>query len=418
MVHPTKSKNVFIRRFSMRVAVIGGGAAGLTAAGSVKNSDVVLFEHTDKVGKKIYITGKGRCNFTNLCDPQTFLQNVVVNAPFLRSALAAFPPQSAIELIERNGCDTKVERGRRAFPQSDKASDITKALVKHAESNGAVITLNADVTDIVKDGDKLVVKSNVGEDVFDRVIVCTGGKSYPSTGSDGSMYGILKKLGHNIVSPVPSLVGLITKEDLSSAEGLTLKNVSISSDKIKPIFGDLMITSNGISGPIVLTLSSLASRREKPYDAQIDLKPAMSVEELDARIVKDFRSVSNKQFKNSLDELLPKSMIPLVVARSGISPEKQVNSITKVERASLVKAIKYFTVTVVGDEGFNHAVVTSGGVDVKEVNPKTMASKIVNGLYFGGEVLNVDALTGGYNFHIALATGYVAGISAGANDNE
>lgn len=402
----------------MRVAVIGGGAAGLIAAGSVKNSDVVLFEHTDKVGKKIYITGKGRCNFTNLCEPPEFLQNVVSNAPFLRSALSVFPPQSAIELIEQNGCPTKVERGRRAFPQSDKASDVTKALTRYAENNGTRIVLGADIIDIAKREDKFILKTSTGDEIFDRVIVCTGGKSYPSTGSDGSMYSVLKGLGHKIVPTVPSLVGLVIKEDLSTAEGLTLKNVSISADKIKPIFGDLMITANGISGPIALTLSALSARKQKPYSAHIDLKPALTAEELDARILRDFRAAINKQFKNSLDELLPKSMIPFVVAKSKILPEKQVNAVTKAERASLVQAIKSFDVLIVGDEGFNHAVVTSGGVDVKEVNPKTMESRIVKGLYFGGEVLDVDALTGGYNFHIALATGFVAGSHAGDDSNE
>ncbi|MCH5162632.1 MAG: NAD(P)/FAD-dependent oxidoreductase [Clostridiales bacterium] len=397
----------------MRVAVIGGGAAGLTAAGSVKNADVVLYEHADKVGKKIYITGKGRCNFTNLCDTQTFLQNVVRSGAFLRSALSVFPPEAAATLLERNGCPTKEERGRRAFPKSDKASDVTKALLRYAECAGAKISLGENITDIIKTDGGFIVESSCGDSIFDRVIICSGGKSYPTTGSDGSMYAVIEKLGHNVVKPVPSLVGLTTKEDLSSAEGLTLKNVTLCADGVKPIFGDLMITADGISGPIALTLSALAARRDKPYKVRIDLKPALTDEELDARILKDFRAALNKQFKNSLDELLPKSIIPIVVARSKVSPEKQVNAVTKQERAALVDSIKRFELTVVGDEGFERAVVTSGGVDVKEVNPKTMESKIVKGLFFGGEVLDVDALTGGYNFHIALATGFVAGTNAG-----
>lgn len=402
----------------MRIAVIGGGAAGLVAAGSARGAEVVLFEHADKIGKKIYITGKGRCNFTNVCDNETFLQNVVTNARFLRSALSKFSPDDAVRLIEDNGCKTKIERGRRTFPQSDKASDVTKALRRYAESNGADIRVDVEIKNITTDGSGFTVNYVGGSEKFDRVIFCTGGMSYPSTGSDGSAYAIIEKFGHNIVTPVPSLVGLTTKEDISAARGLTLKNVTICADGIKPIFGDLMITDRGVSGPVVLTLSAYLSRRNVPYSIYIDLKPAMTTEELDARLLKDFGSKLNKQFKNSLDELLPKSIIPFIINRSGISPATQVNSITKTERKTLVDAIKALKLTVTGNEGFGHAVVTSGGVDVKQVDPKTMQSKIVRGLYFGGEVLDIDALTGGYNMHIALATGYVAGASAAANEEQ
>lgn len=396
----------------MRIAVIGGGAAGLVAAGSAKGAEVVIFEHTDKVGKKIYITGKGRCNFTNVCDAQTFLSNVVVNAPFLRSALSRFSPEDAVRLLNENGCKTKVERGRRAFPQSDKASDVIKALHKYAEKNGADIRLYGEVQKISPDNGGFTVKYIGGSESFDRVIMCTGGMSYPQTGSDGSAYDMIAAMGHNIVKPVPSLVGLVTKEDISSAEGLTLKNVAVSTDGIKPIFGDMMVTSVGVSGPVILTLSAYCARRSYPYAVHVDLKPAMSDEELDARLLRDFGSKLNKQFKNALDELLPSAFIPLVVKRSGIEPTRQVNSITKAERRSLVGLLKSFELTVTGNEGFDRAVITSGGVDVGQVDPKTMQSRIVRGLYFGGEVLNVDALTGGYNMHIALATGYAAGSSA------
>ena len=400
----------------MRIAVIGGGAAGLVAAGSAKGAEVVLFEHADKIGKKIYITGKGRCNFTNVCDNETFLCNVVTNAPFLRSALSKFTPYDAISLIEENGCKTKIERGRRAFPQSDKASDVTKALRRYAESNCADIRIDIDIQNIIFDGDGFTVEYAGGSEKFDRVVICTGGMSYPSTGSDGSAYNIIEKFGHRVISPVPSLVGLTTKEDISSARGLTLKNVSVSADGVKPVFGDLMITDRGISGPVVLTLSAYLSRRSTPYKVFIDLKPALTADELDDRLLKDFGNRLNKQFKNSLDELLPKSVIPFIIGRSGISPATPVNAITRSERKTLVDTIKTFGLTVTGSEGFGHAVVTSGGVDVKQVNPKTMQSKIVKGLYFGGEVLDVDALTGGYNMHIAFATGFVAGSSAAAND--
>lgn len=397
----------------MKIAVIGGGAAGLVAAGSAHGADIVLFDHSDKVGKKIYITGKGRCNFTNACDVQEFLQNVVTNASFLRSALFKFSPNDAIALLNDHGCKTKIERGKRAFPLSDKASDVTKALLAYAQKNHVQIRLDSNVKDITKSGDGFYVKCGAAEEYFDRVIVCTGGVSYPSTGSDGSMFPVLKRLGHDVIDLKPSLVGYKTKQDLSAVEGLTLKNVSLSSDGIKPIFGDLMITSDGIGGPITLVLSAYLARREKPFDVYLDLKPALTQEELDVRILKDFSANQNKMFKNALDGLLPQSIIPIVVARSAIAPEKEVNSVTKVERTRLVGLLKRFALTVTGDEGFDRAVVTSGGVNVKQVDPKTMESRIVKGLYFGGEVLDVDALTGGFNMHIALATGYVAGSSAG-----
>lgn len=396
----------------MRIAVIGGGASGLIAAGSAKGAETVVFEHADKVGKKIYITGKGRCNFTNLCDSETFLSNVVTNAPFLRSALSKFTPQDAIDFFTAHGCKTKVERGRRAFPQSDKASDITKALVRYAQENGADIRLYHEIKEIAPNNRGFTIGFIGGSEDFDKVIICTGGMSYPQTGSDGSAYELLKKLGHSIVPTVPSLVALITEQDISAAEGLTLKNVSLSSDGIKPIFGDLVVTDRGISGPIVLTFSAYAARRTYPYTVHIDLKPAVKIEELDARLIREFGLRQNRQFKNALDELLPKSVIPFIIDRSGISASRQINSVTKQERQKLASVIKDFKLTVTGNEGFDRAVVTSGGVDVRQVNPKTMESRLVRGLYFGGEVLDVDALTGGYNFHIALATGYVAGTSA------
>ncbi len=396
----------------MKIAVIGGGPSGLIAAGSAYGAYVVLFERGEKVGKKIYITGKGRCNFTNICDNKTFLQNVVNNAPFLYSALASFSPYDAVDFMENNGCKTKVERGRRAFPISDKASDITKALSRYAAANNVDVRLNSFVSDIIPRDGGFTVKHANSEEWFDRVIVCTGGKSYPVTGSDGSLYPILKRLGHTVVKPVPSLVALNTKEDLSAAEGLTLKNIQIRADGVKPIFGDMMITETGISGPVVLTLSAYVARYDCPFTVRVDLKPALSADELDSRLLRDFGTQLNKQFKNALDLLLPKSLIPFIIERSGIDGSRQVNSVTKTERRTLVELIKNLELTVTGSEGFDRAVVTSGGVDVKQVNPKTMMSRVVDGLFLAGEVLDVDALTGGYNFHIALATGYVAGINS------
>ena len=401
----------------MKVAVIGGGAAGLVAAGSAKGASVVLFEHTEKIGKKIYITGKGRCNFTNACEAEEFLTNVVTNPRFLRSALAGFTPFDAIELLESNGCKTKTERGRRAFPLSDKASDVTKALKSYALKNNTEIRTDCDITDITKAENGFSITCNGKTEIFDRLIMCTGGMSYPMTGSDGSAHKFIKSFGHTIVESVPSLVPLVTKEDVSGAEGLTLKNVTVRTEGIKPIFGDMLFTDNGVSGPIILTLSSYAARRKFPYTISIDLKPKMTEDELDSRLLRDFGEKLNKQFKNSLDELLPKSIIPFIIERSGISPEKQVNSITKPERRKIVTTLKSFTLTITESLGFNHAVVTNGGVSTAEINPKTMESKLVKGLFFGGEIIDVDALTGGYNFHIALATGYAAGTnSAVTND--
>lgn len=404
----------------MKIAVIGGGAAGLVAAGSAKNANVVVFEHNDKLGKKIYITGKGRCNFTNVCDNETFLSNVVTNAPFLRSALARFTPYDAIDLMEKNGCKTKVERGRRAFPASDKASDVIKALTAYAKNNGAEFRLNADIKDIEYLGENagFAVRCDGVEDRFDRIIMCVGGLSYPSTGSDGSAYRFIKKLGHGVVPQVPSLVGLKTGYDMSAAEGLTLKNVTLCADGIKPIFGDLMITSDGISGPVALTLSASLSRREKPCKAYIDFKPAISDGELDGRLLREFGAGQNKNFKNILGGLLPKSIIPFIIERSGISPDKPVNSVTRAERQALIKALKRFELDIIGSEGFERAVVTSGGVNVKEIYPKTMMSRLCRGLYICGEMLDVDALTGGYNLHIAFATGFVAGTCASGDSYE
>ncbi len=276
--------------------------------------------------------------------------------------------------------------------------------------------LNADVKAVCREENGFALNINGKIEHFDRVVLCTGGMSYPATGSDGSMYAVVRSLGHNVIEPMPSLVGLVTNEDLSAAEGLTLKNIALSADGVKPIFGDLMITSCGISGPVALTLSSYLSRRVKPFVAYIDFKPALSAEELDARLVRDFAAQKNRQFKNSLDMLLPKSVAPIVIERSGIDGQRQINSVTKEERRRLCALLKRFELTVTDTEGFERAVVTSGGVDVSEVDPKTMESKKIKGLYFGGEILDVDALTGGYNFHIALATGYVAGSNSAVNN--
>lgn len=324
----------------MKIAVIGCGAAGLCAAGSAAGAQVTVFDHNEKAGKKIYITGKGRCNFTNVCDTETFLQNVVVNRKFLYSALAKFSPYDAVELLEKQGCKTKIERGRRAFPQSDKASDVIKALTAYAEKNGAEFRFGVNIESIRATEGGFYVAYDRKSEYFDRIIICTGGKSYPMTGSDGSAYKLIRSLGHTVTDVYPSLVGLSTKEDISAARGLTLKNISLSADGVKPIFGDLMITDDGISGPVALRLSALLCKKPFPYFVYIDLKPALSLEEHDKRILRDLEGQKNKQFKNSLDLLLPKSTIGYIIERTGILPDRQVNSITRAERRKIAETIK------------------------------------------------------------------------------
>ena len=404
----------------MYIAVIGAGPAGLLAAAEAAKAgaNVTLFDKNEKAGKKLYITGKGRCNVTNMRPPGEFLEFVVRNCKFLYGAIYSFSPENTVELIESNGVKTKVERGNRVFPQSDKASDITKALVKNAERYGVKFSYNSEITDVSKENDKFLITSRSGKERFDKVIVACGGMSYPSTGSTGDGYAFAKKFGHKIVELRPALVGLTLKESVKALQGLSLRNVTatISGGGVNESrFGEMLFTSSGVSGPIILSLSSFVNRvgNVKDMTLSIDLKPAMSAEELDKRVLSDFNKNINKRFKNSLDELLPKSLIPYIIGVTGISPEKPLNSVTKEDRAKIVDTLKNLKFGVAALGSLNEAVVTSGGVSVAEVNPKTMESKLVPGLYFAGEVLDVDALTGGFNIQIALSTGFVAGKSAG-----
>lgn len=401
------------------VAVVGGGAAGLLAAGiAARFSDkVTLFDRNEKLGKKLYITGKGRCNFTNVVPPNEFLNSVVRNPKFLFGAINRFTPYDAVELIEEQGIKTKVERGNRAFPLSDKASDITKALTALCREGNVEFRLGTYIGSVSKNNETFELTSTAEKYFFGKVILACGGMSYPSTGSDGNGYELARKLGHKITEPRVSLVDIKLYDEVKELEGLSLKNVSAKielKDKSFSESGEMLFTDDGVSGPIILTLSSYISRFDlKGALLKIDLKPALDVETLDKRILSDFKSCQNKFFKNALDELLPGKLIPFIVKRSGISPLKPVNSVTREERQSLVNALKSLTFEVKGLGGFDRAVVTSGGVDVREVNPKTMESKIVSGLYFAGEMLDIDALTGGFNIQIAFSTGYVAGLSAG-----
>lgn len=405
---------------NMYIAVIGAGPAGLLAAAEAAKAgaNVTLFDKNEKAGKKLYITGKGRCNVTNMRSPGEFLEFVVRNRKFLYGAIYSFSPENTVELIENNGVKTKVERGNRVFPQSDKASDITKALVKNAERYGVKFSYNSEISDVSKVNDMFFITSRSGKERFDKVIVACGGMSYPSTGSTGDGYAFAKKFGHKIVELRPALVGLTLKESVKALQGLSLRNVTATIDGggvNESRFGEMLFTASGVSGPIILSLSSFVNRvgNVKDMTLSIDLKPAMSAEELDKRVLSDFNKNINKRFKNSLDELLPKSLIPYIIGVTGISPEKPLNSVTKEDRAKIVETLKNLKFGVAALGSLNEAVVTSGGVSVSEVNPKTMESKLVHGLYFAGEVLDVDALTGGFNIQIALSTGFVAGKSAG-----
>lgn len=391
----------------MKVAIIGGGAAGLFAAGliSKKGHDVTIFDGNEKTGKKLFITGKGRCNFTNDCDRETFLSNMIRGDKFFQSALSRFNPQDCIAFFEEQGVSTKVERGNRAFPASDKSSDILKALNKF--SSGAKVVLNHKVKSIFKNGETF----SVDGESFDRVIIATGGKSYSQTGSDGDGYSFARRFGHNVVDIVPALVPIELKDkDISLLQGVSLKNVSLSAKcgkKTYSQFGEMLFTDKGISGPIVLTLSSFINR-EKVDGLWLDLKPALSIEKLDARLVREFDGAKNKNLKSVMATLMIKSMIEPFLKRVSLSGERKINSITEAERARIAKGLKCWTLDYKMLYPIETGIVTSGGVDLKQIDPKTMQSKLVSGLYFIGEVLDIDALTGGFNLQIAFSTAFAA----------
>ena len=405
----------------MKTVVVGAGPAGLLASASCAYSgnEVVLIERNDKPGKKLYITGKGRCNVTNACSPREFLEKVVTNPKFLFGALYAFTPEDTVNLLESNGTKTKVERGNRVFPLSDKASDITKAFVKYAQ-NAGVLFEQGNVTEIVKKGEVFHVVTDRKIYECDSVILACGGVSYPSTGSNGDGFALAKSLGHTVTKIRPALVPIHLREDVKSLQGLSLKNVSVTVGSGKNCytqFGEMLFTDKGVSGPVILSASSLINKiNYVGLPLCIDLKPALDEGTLDKRILSDFDKYKNKRFRNSLDDLLPKSLIPYVIERSGINPDKPVNSISREERSVLVKLLKCLTFTISALGSVEQGIVTCGGVNISEVNPKTMESKIVSGLYFAGEMLDVDALTGGYNIQIALSTGYLAGTSAGSKE--
>lgn len=439
----------------MKVIVIGGGPAGLVSAisAATENNEVIVLEKMKEPGRKLLITGKGRCNITSSLPMEDFIKNIPGNGKFLYSAFNNFTNEDIIKLLKEQGVNVKIERGQRIFPVSDKAIDVRDALINKAKKLGVKIITNAKVENIItKKNEQVYIANNSAENIeknieekdtvegvefllngkkeyikCNKVILATGGKSYPGTGSTGDGYEIAKKLGHTITKIVPSLVPLEAKENslevCKKLQGLSLKNVNVKfmdTEKNKVIyedFGEMLFTHFGLSGPTILSGSAHLLRyknleellKSSKIKIIIDIKPALSIEKLDERILRDFSTEKNKMFKNSLDALLPKKMIDTIIELSNINPNKKVNEITKKERENLVNLLKKFEITIKGFRPIEEAIVTAGGVTIKEINPKTMESKIINGLYFAGEIIDVDAYTGGFNLQIAYSTGYTAG---------
>lgn len=406
-----------------RVVIIGGGAAGMMAgiAAAGAGHQVHIFEKNEKLGKKVYITGKGRCNLTNACDTEELFGNVVHNPKFLYSSFYAFTNFDIMDFMEQNGCPVKTERGNRVFPVSDKSSDVIRALSTRLRDLGVEVSLHEEVSELVADdGHVTGIRLKKGGRLVpaDAVIVATGGLSYPTTGSNGDGYRFAENHGHTVTELSPALVPFEVREPVvKELQGLSLRNIEARILKGKKVlyeeFGEMLFTHFEVSGPVLLSASSFvaAQLKKEPLTLSIDLKPALSQEQLDARILRDFEEMKNKQYKNALVHLLPSKLMPVIVERSGILPDKKVNEITREERSRIVDAIKDFRLTLTGLRDYKEAIITQGGVSVREVNPSTMESRLVGGLYFAGEVLDLDAVTGGFNLQIAWSTGYLAGSS-------
>jgi predicted Rossmann fold flavoprotein len=401
------------------VAVIGGGPAGMLAASSaaLAGNSVLLIEKNEKLGKKLYITGKGRCNFTNALTGEQFLQNIPRNPKFLYSALNAFGNRDIIALLERNGVQIKIERGGRAFPLSDKSSDVLRALTQHVNSCGVKVMLNTNVTDIenrVPEG--FVIHTEKGRYEADALILATGGASYPKTGSTGDGYRFAAGLGHKIIEAKPSLVPLVTVEQWpKTLQGLTLKNVRLKAySKERCVYdelGEMMFTHFGVTGPLVLSASSYIADSPENTRLEIDMKPALDEKQLDDRILRDFKKYEKKQLANALSDLLPQRMIQVIIDLSGLDPYKTADQTGRQERQKLMELLKRLPLTVRSARPIEEAIITRGGVSVKEINSSTMGSKLHKGLFFAGEIMDVDGLTGGYNLQIAYSTGALAGSS-------
>lgn len=402
-----------------RIIIIGAGASGLIAGAQAakRGLDVTIVERNSRPARKVMITGKGRCNVTNACfDINELISNVVRNPRFMYSAFSSFMPYDTMALLQDMGVETKIERGNRVFPVSDKAVDIVDALVKNAKQSGAKFVQGCVDSFNTENGVIKSVNLENGDVIEgDAFAICTGGKSYASTGSDGIGYELAKSVGHTVTPLKPSLVSLIASNGfIPDLQGLSLRNISIKlldgEKEIYSDFGEMLFTHYGVSGPVILSASAhMQSPREHNYKIVIDLKPALDYAALDKRIQRDFSEFANRDFINSLEKLLPNKLIPVMVKRSAISPSLKVNQITKEQRQSLVELFKNFIVDITDFRPINEAIVTSGGVDVKEINPKTMQSKLVDNLYFAGEVIDVDAYTGGFNLQIAFSTGFLCG---------
>ena len=406
-----------------KVLVIGGGAAGMMAAitAAANGGEVLLLEKNEKLGKKLFITGKGRCNITNAADTEDLFSAIVSNPKFLYSSFYSFTNSQVIDFFEGLGVKTKIERGGRVFPASDHSSDVIRALEREMEQLGVEIYLQAEVKELILK--EHVIKGVVltsGKKLYaDTVIVATGGISYPSTGSTGDGYRFAKACGHQVTEILPSLVPMEVKEWYAKElMGLSLRNIEIcvtdGKKKLYQEFGEMLFTHYGVTGPVILSASSIGGKKlkEKELTLHIDLKPALSEEQLDKRVLREFETNHNRQFKNAVDSLFPSKLRPVIVELSGIPEEKKVHEITKEERLHFVRLIKDFSMTLTGLRGYKEAIITKGGVSVKEIDPSTMESKLVKGLFFAGEVLDLDAVTGGYNLQIAWSTGYLAGMNA------
>lgn len=398
------------------IAIIGGGAAGMMAAiwAARNNKRVALIEHNSYLGKKMGITGKGRCNVTNDCETEELFQNIPGNGKFLYSAIYSFSNYNVKEFFEELGVPLKVERGQRVFPVSDKARDVVDAMKNEMKRLGVEVVFDHAIEVDTEGGKVCGVRCKNGYIKAESVLIATGGKSYPQTGSTGDGYRMAQSLGHTVTEIRPSLIPMVAGS-VKCLMGLSLKNVSITvlDEKGKKLYtdlGEMLFTHYGMSGPIILSASG-HMRKSGRYKVILDLKPALDERTLDARLLRDFEKYQNRDFVNSLDDLLPKKIIPFVIERSGIDERKKVNAITKEERSALIDAIKKIEIDIEGFRGINEAIVTAGGISVKEIDPSTMESKIVKGLYFAGEVIDVDAYTGGFNLQIAFSTGYLAGIN-------
>lgn len=406
-----------------KIAVIGGGAAGMFAAvhAAANGCEVHLFEKNEKLGKKVYITGKGRCNLTNACETEELFDAVVTNPKFLYSAFYGYTNQDVIAFFEKAGMKTKTERGERVFPVSDHSTDVIDALRRKLREYKVQVHLNTEVSKVEAKDAKVTGAWLAGEKKLfpaDAVLVATGGISYKTTGSTGDGYRFAEELGHKVTDLYPSLVPFNTREAWAKElQGLSLKNVDVrvmdGKKKLYDGFGEMMFTHFGVTGPLILSASSYTAKtvRKKELQLFIDLKPALSKEQLDHRILRDFEESRNKQFKNALGGLFPAKLTPVMIRLSGISPEKKVNEIAREERMAFVDLIKNLPLTITGLRDYNEAIITKGGVTVREVNPSTMESKLVKGLYFAGEVLDLDAVTGGFNLQIAWSTAYAAAVA-------